>query len=375
MSVSRPIRGFSLAFVVALGLWLIILASRAGGGLLPPAGAWEGGTPSGWVIDALALQGDRLYAGGVKGLSLSRDGGRTWEPLAEVGEKPVTALAVAGETLLVATAEEVLELAGGSRRSGPLPSEGRVFKLLPRGDLLLAAGDGGFFSKPLAGSEGWRRLWPAEGQPPATVNFILPRGDGFLLGTNDGLVEGQGLDGPWTAGGLANNRVMSVAVAGGWMYAAIGEPYGGIVRTREGADEWKTANLRTNGAVSLVPHPREKGVVYAGLSGLAEQVIIAGVVVTRDGGESWEPIRTRLLNVQIPAMVFDESKDTIYAGTNGGGVFHYREPTLAHTLTQASKAYLDLLEPLVLGAAALFLLLSRHPAARGPKHGTGHPTV
>lgn len=85
-----------------------------------------------------------------------------------------------------------------------------------------------------------------------------------------------------------------------------------------GVDRWTALGPEGGEVSALLAHPRDAGVVYAGLEG-------GGVFVSRDGGESWERLGRSLLVARINALAMARLGDTtLYAATDRG-VFRLAE--------------------------------------------------
>jgi hypothetical protein len=204
-------------------------------------------------------------------------------------------------------------------------------------------------------------LWPPPGEAPASVNAVRATEDSLLLGTDDGLLQ---LDPESLRGrdvGLAGKRVLGVDAGWGWIHVALAGPQGGLSRSRAGSGEWEEGIVPSEYAQVVLVDPGDATRVYAGLWGLADEFTISGVVVSEDAGATWEPLKSRLLNSFVPAMVLDAESQVIYAGTNGGGVFRYAAPSLLDRAVQGAQPILDTMEPILLGMIALALLLRRLP--------------
>jgi hypothetical protein len=342
-------------------LWLGTLAVRPLAGLMPVTGVWEGGYPSGAVINALALEPGQLLAGTGRGLYISGDRGESWEAVPELDGCDVTAVFPADARTIAVGCDRLWTRTDGRWTGAPLEVGGDVHQLLLSGGSLLVASDEGLFSMGSPGQMELRLLWPPPGEAPAAVNAVRAMGASLLLGTDDGLVQIEPESLRQQEMGLAGKRVLGVDVGGDWIQAALGGPEGGLARARAGSGEWEKGAVPSEYAQVVLVDPRDASKVYAGLWGLADEFSISGVVVSEDAGATWQPLKSRLLNSFVPAMALDAEGGVLYAGTNGGGTFRYVMPSLLDRAVQESRPVLDTLEPLLLGVIALALLLRRRP--------------
>lgn len=91
----------------------------------------------------------------------------------------------------------------------------------------------------------------------------------------------------------------------------------GILKTTDGGGTWeqKVRGLPPEAAIrGLVIDPLDSSVMYAGDE-------FSGVYRSMDGGESWALINNGLLVRTVRTLAISADGTTVYAGTNGGGVF------------------------------------------------------
>jgi len=91
---------------------------------------------------------------------------------------------------------------------------------------------------------------------------------------------------------------------------------GQVFKSINGAASWSLSStgLPTNNVVALAVHPNASSIVFAGTYG-------AGVFRSIDGGASWSPMNDQPPNLLVRALAIAAGSSTLYAGTDGGGVF------------------------------------------------------
>jgi hypothetical protein len=350
--------------LVPLLLWVAVLGLRAAGSLLPPSGLWDGEGRPALFIDSVALGPSELFAGGLDGLFVSIDHGASWMPVEAVPAGTAVTAVVAGRDLVFAAgAGQLWERRGDEWAATPFPSGGRVHRLLLHEGELFAATEKGLFTHSASSPGEWRRLWPSRGASPAQAYSVAAIDGRILAGTDDGVVE-------VVAGGVEVRKmgppgamVLGVAAGGGWVHAAITGPGGGLARADMGSGRWQAGRVDSEQGVEVLVNPADPTRLLAGLGGLADHRAIAGVVESRDGGETWRPVKSRLLNSQVPSIAVDAERGIVYAATHGGGVFRYREPGVLQQAAGSLGPLLDLAEPALLGCLALAVLLRRRSTA------------
>jgi photosystem II stability/assembly factor-like uncharacterized protein len=98
------------------------------------------------------------------------------------------------------------------------------------------------------------------------------------------------------------------------LFAATGG--GGVAVSRDAGLHWASANqgLPDLFVLSLAIDPANPQTLYAGTS-------VAGAFVSRDGAATWRPLNKGLFNPKVTALHVDSLHGTVYAGTEGGGLF------------------------------------------------------
>lgn len=350
----------ALLLFLSLSLWLAMVVLRTANGLMHGEGLWQGNGRPAPEINSVAVSDGELFAGGFSGMYVSKDAGSSWQtiPLEPSGH-PVTTIA-AGPTGRFAAGPGILwgEQSGQWVRLTP-PTQGAIYDLLVSGGFLFAATEEGLIARELSSTSPWRRLWPASEVQGVAAYTALKYGDRLLVGTDDGVFEQVGGGSSWHSLGPPGSRVLGISVGGGYVHAALASPDGGLARARLGSSDWQMGRVDSKAGATVLVDPRKPEIVYAGLSNLAEAVTIAGVVVSEDAGITWRPLRTRLLNTQVVSLALDDTRGVLYAATNGGGVFAYRERTAFGTFVTKVAPASDILDPFLLGLSALVLLLRR----------------
>src|SRR5690606_814085 len=88
----------------------------------------------------------------------------------------------------------------------------------------------------------------------------------------------------------------------------------GIFRSDDGCTSWRRQVSGLEATVyTVLEHPTRPGTILAGTS--------TGVEVSRDGGDTWGPLGSAEELREVHALALGEDGRTIYAGTDGRGVF------------------------------------------------------
>jgi hypothetical protein len=99
---------------------------------------------------------------------------------------------------------------------------------------------------------------------------------------------------------------MGLALLTAWLLAAPADA---------GLNVWSSNGPPSVSILSLAVDPLTPGTVYAGSNG-------QGIFRSRDGGVSWAPVNAGLANLVVGAIaVHPFGTGIVYAGTSGGGVF------------------------------------------------------
>jgi len=227
-------------------------------GGMPVLSVWaEAGPP----VRVVAVQDGNLL--------VSENGGRAWEKVGT--EQPAVAL-FPGET------------------------ERKIYAALDSG--LLSSDDGG-------------SSWKVLASLPSPATGLITVGSVFYLTANDTLYSGEPEKGTWRI--LVDGGVKAVShdEGTGKLYAATSE---GITESKDAGETWTTLPGSPADGAALLVVPGAAGKPPALVVGSSN-----GVVVSPDGGESWQPKDVR---GRVTALARDpERRDRLYAGTGDGYIF------------------------------------------------------
>ncbi len=315
-------------------------------------GAWATNGPEGAIVNAIAvdpLTPRTVYAGTEgAGVFKSIDAGGTWTP-ANNGLPGLLIYAVAvdpqASTTLYATVSRsgvFKSVDGGDTwtdASAGIPPSIRssVFCLAidPQTPTTLYAGtnDGGVF-KTIDGAGTWSH---SPGVSPLTVASLaidpqVP--DTIYAGTDLNLWKSMDGGDTWIRTGFDRASVFSLAIdpiTSSTIYARIRsfspQPgLNGVYKSTDGGATWTF--IVPNGR-ALAIDPETPNTIYA-------SAFDSGVFRSTDGGASWTELNDGLTNLSVASLAIDPAAGTLYAGTEGGGVFA-RDLTLRFTLTVAKS--------------------------------------
>ncbi|MCU0290656.1 MAG: hypothetical protein MUF10_01505 [Thermoanaerobaculaceae bacterium] len=174
-----------------------------------------------------------------------------------------------------------------------------------------------------AGGSDWTSPWPANqcltsGIVGVAADLLAPprvylaQSGGRLLRSDDSGVTVQSCGpmvppetwGPWT-------YAVSTRVVAGELWAFT---EAGIFHSADGCQSWQPLSpTLTEAVLTAVPHPDRPNLVFAG----ARQ----GVLVSHDRGATWAALASHPDVIQVRALAFSQDGRTLYAGTEGRGVF------------------------------------------------------
>lgn len=136
--------------------------------------------------------------------------------------------------------------------------------------------------------------------------------------------NGQGvyrsLDGgtTWKLLGPSGKTILDLSIdkSSGRLYAA---DLGGVLYSDDRGSSWKQVDVGAGEAHAVQVDPRNPKVIWAGfwLKGASGSTLY----VSKDGGESFDPVTGGPERFDINFMKFDEESQATYIGTYGGGLF------------------------------------------------------
>jgi photosystem II stability/assembly factor-like uncharacterized protein len=138
----------------------------------------------------------------------------------------------------------------------------------------------------------------------------------------------------WLHSGLDGNQINSLSIDpqnSQIIYAGLGPNQSrGFWKSIDGGQSW--FNILPNVTVSrsrgILIDPTDSNTLYVGTEG-------GGVFMSTDGGDHWTAINAGLTNLRVLAMAMDpQDPHTIYAGTNGDSVFvlHVTAPAVVQSV-------------------------------------------
>lgn len=221
---------------------------------------------------------DLAWVGTMVGGYRTVDGGQVWQPMADLPPVPIYALAVSHQ-----------------------------------GDTLYAAGETPGVWRSEDGGRTWRANQTVD-VPDAILSLAITA-DGRILAGTAGQGVWYGSDGGqlWQAQGreLTQAYVPRLAVLDGrWVAMADGC----LTISSDGGQSWQTLSPPGSEVLSFGADPSPAGWLYLGSKG-------AGIVVSQDGGLSWDQRGDELRHADITALAVDvEAPGHIYVGTRYHGL-------------------------------------------------------
>jgi photosystem II stability/assembly factor-like uncharacterized protein len=307
------------------------------------------------------------------GISMSTDGGRTWQPAGLSGAN-VDALAVDPEhpeILYAGTAEGLLKSSDGGNtwRAGGLKGWVSGVKIDPERPTTLYAATSSGVHKSTDGGRTWRALDAGrEARDGVNALALDPRNSARLYaGTGAGVLKSTDAGRGWkvSTSGMSGARVEDLAAAGrnsayalvssqglykrargGWLPASAGLPtldlsalavdpqrrtrvfvVGGgkeIYTTTNGGESWRRLQAppisETTEISALLVDPRDANNLYAGTNEYGDYVgYRTGVFKSTDGGATWRALETDgLVSAEISMLAIDPlDSQTVYVASYG----------------------------------------------------------
>lgn len=363
-------------------LWFLVVLDVS---VPADVGTWNPTALEGEVVYSLSEEpSGSLLAGTESGLYRVRADGSTRPVPAVPG--PVYTLRKDEEEVYAGTAEGLHKLSspGDSPRREGL-ADMVVRDLAVAGEDLYAATDEGLYKR--AGEDGWTRIWP-EDEEPRRVNAVLVLSNRILFGAEEGLfsTEGAGAAIRVSEGAVVSLSEQEAGPRRLWT-GFRGEPL--LLVSEDGGDSWNAAGREVglNAVNDLVAGPDGQRLSIGG-GGLDDGEGTAGVMTSEDGGESWQSERNRLSNTPVLSLELRRDPLTVefslpplfeahtlsipvegsrfYAGTNGTGIYTYREPGYLLSFLGGLRFGGRLLEPLLVGLVVLVATLVIYYRRRRP---------
>ncbi len=346
-SAGLNVAGAGYVQTIALGPTGTLFAGLSGGAFRRATGetAWtpiDDGLPGLPMVRIAADASPRgpIYAAAAASVWLSEDAGLTWD-LSLPFDSYQSSTALTADASTPGTAYlGVYGLCSPPPYSGCV---GGIFKTTDRGQhwqvlqtpnklggvqavavdptrpgILFAAGysiaNVGFRS--LDGGVSWDPLtngFPTDGVSRILVDLRVP--DSIYVGTSHGVVKSADGGASWSATGLGNASVTSLAqdARGGILYAGSDV---GLFSSEDSGASWTLRGF-PGGVLGLAIDPRS-GAVYAATAN-------AGVQGSSDGGRTWSALASGLQGMSVSDLAFSPDGSVLYAATQGGVyVFRFR---------------------------------------------------
>jgi photosystem II stability/assembly factor-like uncharacterized protein len=294
--------------VLAAGVGPAIYRRAAGTGT-----RWEPLAPLPGATAVLSLatspHGNLILAGtDGAGLFRSRDGGRTWDSVSEIGRTFVAALTFVGtdgQSVYARTRLGLFMTTDAAIHWQPVAKDlpGRVDALGAdeQGDVYLGTSEGVLYRR-AADGENWQRWGTGIGIPGLFSSLLMAPGNRarWYAGTSNGLYLSDDAGLSWHLAqpgpGVAGATTLAMA-ADGALYLGNSD---GVFRSTDGGQQWepRDAGLPADTVLALAPATGDPNLIYAGLAG-------QGVYCSDDGGRHWKP--TGWANHGAPAVLVDPS--------------------------------------------------------------------
>ena len=234
-----------------------------------------------------------LYAGTVDGVFKSTNGGESWS----AANNGLTITTV--QALAIDPVTPSIIYVAGARPSRP-PVFSGVFKSIDAASNWSLVRTGGSLAVAI------------DPKAPDTIYLVGPGVDKSIDGGRNWAEASTGLQGIVRT--LAIDPQTSTT-----LYAGTDQ---GLYKSTDGSGYWSAVNLSLQNLSALAIDPLSPSILYAGG--------VSGVHRSTDGGVNWHAFNTGLTNTAVRALAIDPmSARTIYAATDGGGVFVYNQVATA----------------------------------------------
>jgi len=285
---------------------------------------------------ALAFDGSSagsFYAGGRFWLSKSVKGGSSWKTLElPSAYSDVSGIAVhpgePGTAYVSVPVYGVRKTTDGGATWQTVGLAGRALGpiiLDPRHPATVLVGT---FGNGIMRSRDGGRVWAQAGLGKVSEITCLaldPVSPGRLfVGTSDGVWKGTVDGSKWSRAGLPDFDINCLATSSaGNLYA--GTSGGGLRRSDDGGSTWTDANTGlVGGCISAI------AIDPGNPSNLSVAVVQSGIYRSTNGAASWTPMNEGIPPMLSTCVLMFDPKDraTLYAGTEGGGIYRIKPPSL-----------------------------------------------
>jgi|GEM_PF-3329545 len=288
-------------------------------------------------IGCFAAVGKTLYAGTVNGGVFVRSGSKSWKIASEKLPGSVQQIAAhdsilylctypdtAGKSGLLKYAYESTTRLNLTYRITGKPAD--VFQSVNCfGDSLFVGASSGLYMSTDSGLT-FREIRP-DILGSARVFSISRKLDLFYLGTSDGFfiynAEKDSLSDPYLASFLGYDYNSGFHFGGGWR--------SGLQRSSDDGKSWSKTSLAIPETVPIMSIICMNDTVFAGTDGL-------GIFVSLNNGETWNELNDGLACLQVKKLYLHDG--ILYAGTDGKGIFELDLKTAK--LTSANKTKLTI---------------------------------
>jgi photosystem II stability/assembly factor-like uncharacterized protein len=174
-------------------------------------------------------------------------------------------------------------------------------------DTLYVGGSTGGVFRSLDGGRTWQHLY---GQRVEVASLAIDPAGRIFVGTKQhGVLVSSDGGATWTS-------VYLPGFVGAFAFGPNGSVYvaaDGVFRSTDGGLTWNHLGLGRKAVSSLVIDPTDGRVLFAGTW--------VGVLESRNGGRSWEPVSAGSPLRYVTALAIDPSGSTLHAGTDFSGVY------------------------------------------------------
>lgn len=275
-------------------------------------------------IDVMAVSGTTIFVGASGGVFRSSNNGDSWTSVSTgISGGGVDAMAVSGTTIFAGT------FGGGVFRSTnngdswtPVNTgltDLRAFALVVSGtNTFVGTGGGGVFLSTNNG-DSWAPV--NNGLTNLFAGPFAVIGTDVFVGTDNGVFRTTNNGESWSpvSTGLLSRVIWGIAAIGTTLFVGT---YDGAFRSIDNGDSWTEVNAGLT-RLAVYSFAAIGNNVFAGTNEVGRtssgQVLLGGVYVTNNNGESWRATNNGLTSPFVRALAV--SGTTIFAGTSDKGVF------------------------------------------------------